>query len=38
MTWDANSPLLVGFFSNLATLSKAKQILEIGTYCNSQGQ
>lgn len=26
------------FFSSLATLSKAKQTLEIGTHCNTQGQ
>lgn len=39
MTLWCKQPIAEGFFfSNLAMLSKAKQTLEIGTYCNTQGQ
>lgn len=39
MTMGCKQPIAEGFFfSNLATLSKAKQTLEIGTYSNTQGQ
>lgn len=36
MTLGCKQSTADGFFSNLASLSKAKQTLEIGTYCSSQ--
>lgn len=39
MTLGCKQPITeVFFFSNLATLSKAKQTLKIGTCCNTQGR